>query len=298
MQRTKYLEIYPSEVAARKISKHLDKMAEIRPRVYQKTLLRYRKLAHVLIECVTKIVCMLQSETLLSSDDAEFQELVSDFNIEQIDELRDSVDALGNLVDRAPSQELKKLSNDTLKLYKTIFKQAATFDFGYVEVNECANLLNCWIIHRFSGYNPNFRYQIKQLPIWATFIVIAYGKYHSLGQSLTFSQEFKTWCEEIDMDNNNCWALPYKVFNMIKTIEPDNFTLDALVIYDILVSNCFYQLLDGAKGVKIPMDSSFIAKLVKTHRPELAHDVSTRFTRQNELIEALSLCPTVDVEEE
>jgi hypothetical protein len=298
VQRTKYLEIYPSEVAARKISKHLDKMAEIRPRVYRKTLLRYRKLAYILIECITKIVRMLQSEMLLSSEDAEFQELVSDFDIEQIDELRDSVDALGNLIEKQPSQDIKKLTADTVKLYKSIFEQAAHTNFGYVEVNECAKLLNHWIIRRFSGYNPNFRYQIKQIPIWATFIVIAYGKYHSLGQTRQFSEEFIEWCDDLDSDNNNCWALPYSVFNMMKVLNSDNFTADAIVIYDILIEKCLYQLLDGAKNVKAPMDSSYIVSLAKEHRPELSHMIKTRFTKQAELIESLSLCPADDSEEE
>ena len=160
MKQPEYLEIYPSEVAARKISKHLDKMIEVKPRVYRKTLLHYRQLAYLLLECVTKIIRMLQSEMLLSSEDTEFQELVSD------------IDDLGCLVDEQPNQETKRLVGDTLKQYRSVFKQASEYDFGYREVNECAELLNYWILHRFSGFNPNFKYQIKQLPIWATFIVI------------------------------------------------------------------------------------------------------------------------------
>lgn len=298
MQRTKYLEIYPSEVAARKISKHLDKMSEVRPRVYHKTLLRYKKLAFILLECVTKIVRMLQSETLLSSEDTEFQELVSDFDIEQIDELRDSVDELGTLIERKPSPESRKIAIDTMRQYKDVFSQASEHDFGYVEVNECAELLNYWICRRFSGFNPNFKYQIKQLPIWSTFIIIAYGKYHSVGETTAFVNDFKNWCDELDDDTNNCWALPYNIFNMTKIIEPSNFTVDAMLIYDILVEGCLYQLIDGAKNVKITMDSSYVAKLLKDYQPDKAHIVRTRFTKQKELIESVCLHPTSDIVEE
>jgi hypothetical protein len=189
LKQPDYLEIYPSEVAAKKISKHLDKMTTVKPRVYRKTLLRYKKLAQLLLECVTKIVRMLQSEMLLSSEDTEFQELVSDFDTEQIDELRDSVDALGNLIDKKTSPETRKLAVDTLTMYRQVFKQASDYDFGYVEVNECAKLLDYWIYQRFSGLNPNFKYQIKQLPVWATFIIIAYGKYHSIGYSTRFVED-------------------------------------------------------------------------------------------------------------
>ena len=290
MQRAKYLEIYPSEVAARKISKHLDKMAEVKPRVYQKTLLRYKKLALLLLECVTKIVRMLQSELLLSSGDKEFQELVTDYDIEQIDELRDSVDALGNLMEKKSSPESKKLAGDTLKQYKSVFRQATGHDFGYIEVNECAYLLDYWVSHRFSGFNPNFKYQIKQLPIWASFIVIAYGKYHSIGETTKFVKDFKDWCNSLDDDMSNCWALPYNVFNMTKTLDPNNFTVDAMVIYDILIDGCLYPLMEQ----KIPMESSYVAKLLKEYRPDTAYTVKTRFTKQQALIEAMSLHSTTE----
>jgi hypothetical protein len=288
LKHNKYLEIYPSEVAARKISKHLDTMAANKPRVYRKTLLRYKQLAGVLLECVAKIVRMLQSEMLLSSGDSEFQELLSDFDTEKIDELRDSVDMLGNLVDKTSSAENRKLSGDTVRIYKSVYGSASEMDFGYVEVNECANLLKYWIDHRFSGRNPNFKFQIKQLPIWATFIVIAYGKYRSIGYSTKFVKEFKAWCDSLADDKTNCWALPYTVFNMTKVIDDNNFTLDAVIIYDLLIDGCLYQLTD----IKVPMDSFYIAKLVKDRRPELAHDVRTRFTRQKELIELLNLRAT------
>lgn len=285
MKKHEYLEIYPSEVAARKINKHLDQMISDKPRIYRKTLLRYKKLAQILLDCVGKIIRVMQSEMLLSSEDTEFQELASEFDVAQIDELRDSVDILGNLVDENPSADSKKLAGEMLTKYKSVFSQAAKYDFGYVEVNECAELLNMWISQRFSGLNANFKYQIKQLPIWATFIVIAYGKYHAMGQSVQFVSEFTEWCNSLLSDASNCWALPYNIFNMTKTINPGNFTLDAVIIYDILINGCLYQLID----VKIPMDSAYVAKLVKEYQPDLAYDVKTRFNRQDELIESLYL---------
>lgn len=291
MQQPDYLEIYPSEVAANKISKHLDKMISVKPRVYRKTLLRYKKLAYLLLECVTKIVRMLQAEMLLSSEDTEFQELATEFDTEQIDELRDSVDELGNLVDRKQSPETQKLNAETLKIYKDVFKEGSKCDFGYQEVNECAKLLDYWITHRFSGVNPNFKYQIKQLPIWAIFIIIAYGKNHATGYTTNFVQEFKEWCDGLDDNTSNCWALPYNVFNMTKTLDPSNFTLDAVIIYDILIESCYCKLTDG----KIPLDSSYIAKLVKEYQPSKVHDVRTRFTRQKELIQLLNLHSTQEV---
>ena len=294
MQRKDYYEIYPSEVAARKISKHLDNLIEDKPRVYRKTLLRYKKLAYLLLECVTKIVRMLQSELLLSSSDSEFQELSTDFDLEQFDELRESVDNLGNLMDRTDSADARRLAADTLKTYKAVFNRATTIDFGYIEANECAGLLDYWMTRRFSGTNTNFKFQIKQLPIWATFIIIAYGKYRSIGHKVKFMTEFKTWCDSLEGDDTNCWALPYTVFNMTKTIDPNNYTIDAMVIYDILINGCLYQLMD----IKIPMDSAYIANRIRDYYPEYTMEVRTRFNHQQKLIDQLHLCPSCDVEEE
>ena len=285
MKQPDYLEIYPSEVAARKISRHLDKMIATKPRVYRKTLLRYKKLAYLLLECVTKIVRMLQSEMLLSSSDTEFDELGSNIDVEQIDELRDSVDNLGNLIEKKPSNEIKKLTGETLRTYREVFNQATQHDFGYIEVNECAGLLDYWMIHRFSGINPNFKFQIKQLPVWASFIVIAYGRYHSLGYTQKFVEDFKLWCDSLDDDDSNCWALPYNIFSMTKVIDPGNFTIDAMVIYDLLIDGSLYQLMD----IKVPMNSAFIVKFLKDYRPDTEHDVRTRFIKQNNLIEKIGL---------
>ena len=74
---------------------------------------------------------------------------------------------------------------------------------------------------------------------------------------------------------------------MTKIIDPDNFTIDAMVIYDILINGCLYQLIDGKN--KVPMDSSYIAKLIKSRNPDDAHTVRTRFAKQKELIESLNL---------
>lgn len=301
MKQPDYLEIYPSEVAARKISAHLDKMMELKPRVYRKTILRYSKLAYLLLECVKKIVELLQSNEmksamLLSSENSEFQELMSDFDTEQIDELRNSVDDLGNLINKTPSKETKSMASETMKQYRTVFHQASLLNFGYVEVNECGQLLDYWLSHRFSGYNPNFKYSVTQIPTWATYIVIAYGKYHSNGNANAFVQDFKQWCDSLDSDLGNCWALPFRVFNMTKVVDPNNFTLDAMVIYDILINGCLYQLIDGKN--KVPMDSSYIAKLVKDNHPEYVHEVRTRFTKQNELIDIVHLRSTTESTEE
>lgn len=288
MKKHEYLEIYPSEVAARKISKHLDRMLADRPRVYRKTLLRYRKLAQLLLDCASKIIKMLQSELLLSSGDTEFQELVSDYDVEQIEELRSSVESLDNFV-KPTTTSIGKLGADAVRSYKDKFKQASEFDFGYVEVNECAEILNTWISKRFSGDNPNFRFQPKEIPNWAAFIVIAYGKNHASGNAKNFMNQFYAWCDSLE-NIDNTWALPTTVYRMTQHINPNDLTMDAVVIYDILMNECLYQLV-GNK-VKLPMNSGYIVDLVKEYRPDLKSAVRTRISRQSQLLDELHFIPS------
>ena len=292
MKKHEYLEIYPSEVAARKISKHLDRMLTDRPRVYRKTLLRYKKLAQLLLDCASKIIKMLQSEMLLSSGDTEFQELVSDYDVEQINELRNSVERLDNFV--KPVTPTGKLGSEVVRSYKERFKQASEFDFGYIEVNDCADLLNTWISKRFSGDNPNFRFQPKEIPNWAAFIVIAYGKHHAIGNARNFMDQFYAWCNSLE-NIENTWALPTPVYRMTQHLDPNDLTMDAVVIYDILMNDCLYQLV-GNK-VKLPMNSGYIVDLVKQYRPDLKSEVRTRISRQQKLIDELHFIPSANLSE-
>ena len=111
-----------------------------------------------------------------------------------------------------------------------------------------------------------------------------------MGCSNQFVTEFTSWCNALDDDSSNCWALPYNVFNMTKTIDPNNFTVDAMIIYDILINDSFYKLVD----LKIPMDSSYISKLVKEYHPEHSRTVRTRFTKQAEIATELGFRVTSD----
>ena len=84
---------------------------------------------------------MLQSEMLLSSADNEFQELISDFDTEQIDELRSSLDDLGNLIDKKPSSESKKVAVDTLRQYTAVFEQVVVTEYTITWLDEEGNPL-------------------------------------------------------------------------------------------------------------------------------------------------------------
>lgn len=286
----KYLEIYPSEVAGKKIAEHLDKMLKNPPKVYRKTLKRYEKLAILLLDCVDKINRLLQQEALLSSGTSEFDELSTDDSAEIEAKLQqiqanshETSEFLKKNID-LPDTTSSKSNKQTIAQYAEVFREGSTLHFGYAEVDDCAKLMNEWYTARFVPKlkNPNFKYQITQLPVWSAYIVLAYGKHHAEGNLSAFKQRFNNWIQSVQTDMNNCWALPSEVYSLIKNISPQDCTLDAVAIYDILMEKCYYKLTES--NVAIKMDPNLIAMLVKSNSKELSDPISMRFINPEVLI--------------
>lgn len=286
----KYLEIYPSEVAGKKIAEHLDKMLQDPPKVYRKTLKRYEKLAILLLDCVDKINRLLQQEALLSSEASEFDELSSEDSSEIEEKLkevqtnsRETAEFLQRNIE-VPDTSNTKTNKATISQYATVFAEGDKLDFGYAEADDCAKLINEWFLARFvpKVRNVNFKYQITQLPVWTAYIVLAYGKHHAEGNLEAFKKRFHKWIESVQSDMNNCWALPAEVYALIKKTNPKDCTVDAVAIYDILMDKCYYKLTENNVAVKL--DPNLIAMLVKSNNKELSEPISMRFINPEVLI--------------
>ncbi len=296
MKKYKCYEIYPSEKAAQKISQHLDTMLGTKPKIYRKTLLRYKTLATLLLQCVSKILKLLEEETLISSCDSEFQELTNENANELLDQLIDIQSKVSNYSKFVDSQtELNLTKSDisymsktaTFKLYDEVIHSGEFINYGYEEVNTCAELIAYWFKMRFGMTNPDFKYQIRQLPSWIQYIVIAYSKACADGSASAFVSGFKHWCDSIVEDTNNVWAIPYNVFDIMKKPKGEYFTLHALIIYDILLSAHYYQLVDA--NTEIRLDPLFIADMVKTYHPDMEDMVKTRITKRRDIAEFINL---------
>ena len=291
----KYLEIYPSEVAAQKISGHLDKMLEDPPKVYRKTLKRYQKLAILLLDCVDKINRLIQQEALLSSESSEFDEL-SYPDSGQIERKLEEVQSKSKETSNFLSKDVKladasssSVNRQTISKYAEVFNEGAEISFGVSEVDDCARLINSWFTSRFipKRKNTNFKYQIAQLPLWTAYIVVAYGKHRADGTLNEFKLVFDSWLNSIETDMNNCWALPVNVYSLLKNASNQDYTLDAVAIYDILMERCYYKLTES--NVAIRLDPNIIAIAVKQHNPELSNLVSMRFSSPDVLRSKVNL---------
>lgn len=288
-EKLKYLEIYPSEVAAKKILAHLEHVLKEKPKVYKKTLLRYKKLAEILILCLDKINKFIESETLLASDDTEFDELskASDDNIE----LKNSTSI--QRIEDFDSVHTHSLKNNSsiISTYSTILQTSTNIDFGYEEVNQCAKLINMWFQARIpkSGKDSDFRYNINQIPLWISHIIITYGYYFDQGKVYDLEQEFTYWCNEIKEDPHNTYRVPYCVYNTVRSEDPKTFTLAAVLISDILAEKCYYSLNDIIK-----VDNTDVISVVKANNSGLSKAIRTRINHQNELLDTLGFTSTAN----
>ena len=210
-EKLKYLEIYPSEVAAKKILAHMNQMLHDKPKVYKKTIIRYKKLAELLINILNKINQFIESETLLTSDETEFNELskLSDDTVKPFERIQDISNSEEEFDGIHTNEKKASAAINTGKI-STIVQAGANIDFGYEEINRCAKLINMWFQARIpkSSEESDFRYNVNQLPLWISHIIIAYGHYFDQGKVYDLEQEFAYWCDEIKEDPHNTYRVP------------------------------------------------------------------------------------------
>ena len=292
--------IRPSEVAANKIQNHLEDLLETRPRVYRRTIKRYIDLAYILLECINKILKFLTSELLSSSTDTEFDELTnSEEDSDEIMKIQMKLQSTSELLDSY--SQLAKRTKDTesshatnaliVKQYGDIFTAANNTDLHYVEVNECANLIYFWYTTRVAYMTVRHKaYQNLQLPIWTAYIVIMYGKSLANGTHTEFVNWFKSWCTSANEDFSNKYVVPKELTLMKKQLYANDLTLEALIIYDILIDKGYFDLTTMDNDAKL--DANYIVTLMKNINPDSKHIIQTRFSKQDEYIEQIGLTPT------
>lgn len=294
--------IRPSEVAANKIQRHLQDLLTKRPKVYRRTLTRYVDLAYILLDCIDKILKFLTSELLSASSDKEFDELTpSAEDNADIMAIREKLQNTTNLLDSYSqlgkrfnsSEEPNKSYNNAeiIKTYGNTFSQGSMINTGYKEVNQCADLINYWYITRIQYMTIRHRaYQNLQIPVWVGYIVVMYGKAHANGMQDEFVKWFKSWCDNANNDFSNKYAVPKELTLLKKHLYPNDLTLDALIIYDILLDKCYSDLTSLDLTVKL--DANFIVTLIKEYLPEYKTIIQTRFSKQMDYIDQINLTAT------
>lgn len=291
-----YIEIQPIEKHAEKISKQLDSILKSKPSMYSKTKKKYKHLAYVLLQCVEKISSILEEESLISDTDSiadEFEEL-SDTTSDSEDlecvlsDVTNKIVNCNQFDSDLNSNESSLSKKDIMSKFLSVLQEASTYrDFQYVDVSICANILWKWIKHRFAPdvKNSNFRYKMSKIPEWISYIIIGYGKYLKENRIQEFQDIFDKWIDDITIDKTNTWSLPYEIFRISKSVEEEDFTMEAVIIGDILMEEVLYKLTQPyMQGSNVYMTCFPVAEIVKTRNINLTSKIKSRLANQDNLI--------------
>jgi hypothetical protein len=260
---------------------------------------------------VDLILKFLTQDLLNSSGDNEFDELsdvsrlgesdavVRDIHtkLEETSRLFDTYNKLtvnSGAVLTSVVDTLGDLNNGLMaKTYGEVLESATHLDFGYVEVNKCAELVYYWYSHRMYYMSLHHKaYNISQLPNWICYIILMFGKYHANGEMDFFIANFMKWCDAANDDFSNKYAIPKDITNISKSSYVNDYTIDALIIYDILMENGYVQLVNVSGNI-VPMNPNFIVDLTKENNPNLDKVIKTRFSKRDVYAQQIRLTPTI-----
>lgn len=288
-----YIEVPRLQTHADKIDSQLAIVLSQRPQMYNKTKERYKDLAITLLSSVKKIASILEEDSLASVDNESSEFGSSRFDVSDLSKaLRDTnarIDAFTNFVSNDLSALSYNANKETLKRYGTILEQAANHRFTCIEANQCASILNRWFKSRFSNSAKGFKYNIAYIPEWITDIIILYGKYHSNQDIQSFMSMMSDWCD--NLSNESCrWAVPYEVYNLNKQVEPANYTMNAVLIGDILMDEVLYQLTESSSpDIVANLECYPVASKVKAGNPNLLPVIRTRLAKREALMKEYNL---------
>lgn len=130
------------------------------------------------------------------------------------------------------------------------------------------------------------------IPGWITDIIILYGKYHSNQDTQSFMNMMVDWCDKLATQSIR-WAVPYEVYNLGKQVEPTDYTMDAVLVGDILMDEMLYQLTDtSSPDIVANLECYPVASKVKAGNPSLLPIIRTRLVKRDALMKEYNLTTT------
>lgn len=268
------------ESAAKKISDMLDEILEKQPRMYEKTRIRYKDLAVSMLSSVEKIAKIAQLDALSPHSNDEFDELSSIGFDSSIDIALKHAQQEVETAKSFTSTKNEDLFID-LNVIDEIFYEVSQIEFGWNEVNQCARLLYMWFHTRFIEkpvQTCNYRY----LGGWITKFIVQFGNHCAKHSCSNFESSLYDWCKRLDI-THSVYAQPFFIYNALDASDPVDFTLEAVLVNDLLYSKGLYKLSEKYKM----FDSLEVCRIVKAKNPSLTPKINMRFAKQQELLSSV-----------
>lgn len=279
------MDIYSAESHVKKLLEYVQQLADTQPRMYEKSRERLRELASTCKEVVKVISDVLQEEAL-QADQSEFGRSndVADMLESMQGQLRELQSFVGS-----PAIPSSKLSSSAKRRafrdYQTALCDLSNAEISNTYASDCAKLLWRWFHTRFvNNKSSQFRYNIARFPNWVRDIVIAYGKAVADDAVLQFEAEFSGWIDEIPA-SNIMFAVPKDIYSINSNPKPEDMSLEAVVIWDMLLDAGLSDLcVDAGSGLYPTSDCVY--KMCGDLAPNLLDD----YTRYSEDETVLTKC--------
>ena len=287
-----YNRLHSLSDTAEKVLRLVNDVAENRPQVqYAKTKQRYQDVVTNLMQAVNKMLPLVEEGLLIPEETSdEFNELSRNL-IDRINETSQNTKPADL---KAVIQPTHTRKDNIFVLFDSVFADAAEMEFGYEEVDMCAKSLYRWFHTRFIDH-PGI-YKATELSNWVSNFILAFGKASHNNTLYQLQSHIETWCQKLESETVK-YAVPYEIYKMGKQKDISEYTLEAVLISDILFSECLYRLTkQELPNSQIFLDGLAVADFVRNKNKSLATEIRTRFSKPDMAIRILRPKQGVDDE--
>lgn len=284
------MDVHSAKKSVEKLLAYVEEVSSNESKLYTKSRDRLREIADNCNQVVALISDILQEEILKDDsdefgessstisdvlDDMEYQiTKVQDFTRGSAESQRSETSALLQASETTASQTALSI-NLRRKVFanytECLAQLPAASKSGPIYAQRCASLLWTWFETRFHKTitGSTFKYSMRKFPEWVQGVVVMYGKAIHDNSVASFEFEFQNWIDSLaTTDAKNKYVVPYPVYQFCKNHSPQDMTLDAVVLWDILLDKGLDKLCTDNKQ-DLYLDQYSIYNLCNSLNPVL-----------------------------
>lgn len=276
------MDIYSAETIIKKLLVYVEDLADnqSKHRMYSKSKDRLKEIATTCNQVVAIISTILEDE-VLQDDSIEFGQR-SDLNL-MLADMQNQIDHIKRFTENdvrptsvATSETTYVITpaarKNALKQYSQVLSKLSNASTDYVFADRCSKLLWAWFdvrFHQTITADSSFRYSMKKFPEWIQAIVILYGNAIQSNTVGVFEDTFQLWLHTLlTTDARDRYAVPYEIYQFCKNPDPSNITLDAVILWDILLDLGLRDLCTSNKA-DLYLNEYGIYDLCNSLKPEV-----------------------------
>ena len=247
------MDIYGAGTNIKKLLAYVESIADNKPKMYAKSKDRLKEIA-VTCNQVVEIISEILEDEMLQDDSIEFGQR-SDID-DVLDNMQYQIDKIKQFKGvpehtKSDSSISSATRKKVIKNYTVCLSKLSSIETSYPFADRCAKLIWTWFDVRFlkTVQGTSFRYNMKHFPEWISAIVILYSKAIQANEVAIFEDKFQKWIQNIiTTEAKDKYAVPYEVYQFCKNPDPLDVTLDAVILWDILLDNGLRDICTADKN--------------------------------------------------